>query len=190
MSQQIRLFLAVHLPEQVKEALLTAVTEIGQAVPDKTVRWVKPTQMHLTLRFLGDTAVAQLPELQAQLTQLAAQYRPFKLRLNGVGAFPNRNRPRVVWAGLDGDLAVLQAMQMALEDVVVALGWSREKRPFSPHITLGRVKDAKQAQHLNWAVQLPVLTLEIGEIYLVQSELRPLGPLYTVRYRAKLGEVG
>jgi 2'-5' RNA ligase len=186
MSQQIRLFIAVHLPESVKEALVTTATEMGHALPDKTVRWAKPAQMHLTLRFLGDTAVAQLPELQTQLTQLTAQYRPFQLQLTEVGAFPNRKRPRVVWAGLAGDLAVLLTMQAALEDQVVALGWSREKRPFSPHITLGRVKDARKAQMLKWDVELPALAVEVGEIYLVQSELRPSGPIYTVRHLAKL----
>lgn len=186
MGQQIRLFIAVHLPESAKTALVTMAAAMGQSLPDRAVRWVKPTQMHLTLRFLGDTAVSQLPQLKAQLTELTAQYPAFQLWLNGVGAFPNRKRPRVVWAGLDGDLAILQAMQAALEERIVALGWPREKRPFSPHITLGRVKDAEKAQQLNWSVQLPTLAIKVEGIYLVQSELRPSGPIYTVQHLAKL----
>jgi 2'-5' RNA ligase len=186
MSQKIRLFIAINLPEAVKSVLLETVAQMGQRLPDKAVRWVKPEQMHLTLRFLGDTAVSQLPDLQNQLTQLTRRHSSFRVHLNGMGAFPNRKRPRVVWAGLDGDLARLQKMQAALEDHIVALGWSREKRPFSPHITLGRVKDARAAQALNWAVDLAKMEFEVTGVQLVQSELRPFGAVYTVQHLAPL----
>ncbi|MBK8902020.1 MAG: RNA 2',3'-cyclic phosphodiesterase [Anaerolineaceae bacterium] len=193
MNQKIRLFIAIDLPEVVKGALLSAAVllgqggQTGQRLPDGAVRWVKPEQLHLTLRFLGDTAVSQLPILQDQLTRLTAQHPAFHLRQNGLGAFPNRKRPRVVWAGLAGELAALQAMQAELEDRVVALGWPREERPFSPHITLGRVKDVSRAQALNWQVALAELAIEVTAVKLVQSELRPSGPVYTVRHVAYLG---
>jgi 2'-5' RNA ligase len=150
------------------------------------MRWVKPEQMHLTLRFLGDTAVSQLPDLQNQLSQLTSQHSFFRLHLNGMGAFPNRRRPRVVWAGLDGDLTKLEKMQTELEDRIAALGWSREKRPFSPHVTLGRVKDARQVQALNWDVDLAKMEFGVTAVRLVQSELRPSGAVYTVRHQAWL----
>ncbi len=186
MSQKIRLFIAIDLPEMVKDALLGAVAQMGRQLPNRAVRWVKPEQMHLTLRFLGDTAVTQLPDLQNQLTQLTTQYPSFRLHLNGVGAFPNRKRPRVVWVGLGGDVAQLQTMQAELEERMVALGWSREKRPFSPHVTLGRVKDARQVQALDWGVDLARLDFAVTAVQLVQSELRPSGAVYTVRHLAQL----
>ncbi len=186
MSEKIRLFIAIDLPERMKDVLLETAAQMGQYLPDRAVRWVKPEQMHLTLRFLGDTAVSQLPDLQDQLTQLTSRYGAFRLHLNGVGAFPNRNRPRVVWVGLGGDLAVLQKMQAELEDRVVAMEWSREKRPFSPHVTLGRVKDARQVQALNWDVALAKMEFEVTAVQLVQSELRPSGAVYTVRHLAQL----
>ena len=186
MNQKIRLFIAIDLPEAVKMALLEIIAQMGRQLPDRALRWVKPEQMHLTLRFLGDTAVSQLPDLQNQLTQLTTQYPPFRLHLNGVGAFPNRKRPRVVWVGLGGDVAQLQTMQAALEDRMVALGWSREKRPFSPHVTLGRVKDARQVQALDWGVDLAKMDFVVTAVQLVQSELRPSGAVYTVRHLAQL----
>lgn len=182
----MRLFIAIHLPESVKTALLQTAAQMGQPLPAGVVRWVKPEQLHLTLRFLGDTAVAQLPALQDQLTQLTNQSSAFRLQLNGVGAFPNHQKPRVVWAGLAGEVAVLQTLQVALEKRLVGLGWAEEKRPFNPHITLGRVKDAKKAQTLHWAVKLAALEIGVTEICLVQSELRPSGAIYTVRHSAQL----
>lgn len=182
----IRLFIAVELPDSAKQALLTAGSRMGQTLPTSAVRWVKPEQLHLTLRFLGDTAVSQLPSLAEQLNELASHHRPLTLRLDGTGAFPNRKRPRVVWAGLAGQVAGLQVLQADLEDRVVALGWSREKRPFSPHITLGRVKDSGVAAGLDWTVKLEVVEFEVLAVKLVQSELRPSGPVYTVRHEALL----
>jgi 2'-5' RNA ligase len=185
-DQKIRLFIAIELPEPIQKALLEAAAQLGRRLPEGVVRWVKPEQMHLTLRFLGDTAVARLPALQDQLEELGNQHAPFCLRLNGVGAFPNRQKPRVVWAGLAGELAVLQAMQVALEARVVALGWAGEQRPFSPHITLGRVKDAGQVQEMAWGSDLAALEFRVTAVQLVQSELRPFGPIYTVRQMVPL----
>jgi 2'-5' RNA ligase len=187
MNQKIRLFVAVELPESVKAALVAAANRMAQRLPDGAVRWVQPEQQHLTLRFLGDTAAAQLPTLQEQLTQLTARHPALQLRLDGLGAFPNRKRPRVVWAGLAGELTVLQAMQAELEDRVVQMGWTHEERPFSPHITLGRVKDGGRVQELDWSVRLAELGVAVTAVQLVQSELRPSGPVYTVRHVAYLG---
>jgi len=185
MSETIRLFIAIDLPQHVKVVLLETIAQMGRHLPDRAVRWVKPEQMHLTLRFLGDTAVSRLPPLQEQLTQLARQYTAFRLCLNDVGAFPNRKKPRVVWVGLDGGLTVLQKFQAELENGVVQLGWSREKRPFSPHVTLGRVKDARNVQALNWNIALAQLEFEVTAVQLMQSELRPSGAVYTVRHLAR-----
>ncbi len=91
MNQKIRLFIAIDLPEAVKDVLTETAVCLAKNVPDRAVRWVNRAQMHLTLRFLGDTAVAQLPALQDQLTQLTAHYPAFQLRLDGLGAFPNRS---------------------------------------------------------------------------------------------------
>jgi RNA 2',3'-cyclic 3'-phosphodiesterase len=182
----MRLFIAVPLPESVKIALETASASLGQNLPRGAIRWVRPAQMHLTLRFLGETAVSQLPSLQDQLTQLTSQHPSFVLQLNGIGVFPSRKKPRVVWAGLGGEVAALQALQAGLATRLLNLGWPQEKRPFRPHITLGRVKDAKKAQKLRLDVALAGLEIGVTAVHLVQSELRPSGAVYTVKQIAKL----
>ena len=97
----------------------------------RAVRWVKPENVHLTLRFLGATAADQLEELKTALAALAAMVEPFELQLAAMGCFPNVRRPRVIWVGLAGAEDQLLALQRAVEQVVVDLGWQREPRPFA-----------------------------------------------------------
>ena len=186
MSQTARLFIAIPLTEPVKAALLAVSKVMGRQLPDGAVRWVRREQLHLTLRFLGETAVSQLPALQAQLTQLTSQHHPFTLQLNGVGAFPNQRKPRVLWADLAGQLDALHALKAGLDERLLGEGWLAEKRPFNPHLTLGRVKHAEEAAKLNWDIEMARLTFGVTEVQLVQSELRPSGPIYTVRHVAQL----
>ncbi|MCP4417550.1 MAG: RNA 2',3'-cyclic phosphodiesterase [Chloroflexi bacterium] len=99
MRQTMRLFIAVPLPQEVKTALETTSANLGRGLSRGAIRWVRPAQMHLTLFFLGETAVSHLPSLQEQLNQLTSQHASFVLQLNGIGLFPNRKKPRIVWAG-------------------------------------------------------------------------------------------
>ena len=186
MNETIRLFMAIDLPEQVKDVLVETAVALSKNVPNRAVRWVGREQMHLTLRFLGDTAVSQLPDLQRELAELVGKHQPFSLRLRGVGAFPNQKRPRVVWAGLAGDLTPLRKMQAEMEERVVALGWLPEKWAYNPHLTLGRVKDASAARGLNWAVKLEERAFGVTAVQLMRSELRPSGPVYSVRQEVAL----
>lgn len=188
MSQTMRLFIAVPLPELVKQRLLKAANEMGQRLPPKAVRWVKPEQMHLTLRFLGETAVTRLPHLQIQLDQLTQQQPSFNVALDDVGAFPNRKRPGVLWVGLVGEVVTLHRLKADLDARLLALGWEKEKRPFSPHLTLGRVKDSRSVKSLNWDVAVERLEWRVTAVELIQSELRPFGAIYTVKHVANFEE--
>jgi 2'-5' RNA ligase len=106
------------------------------------IRWVRPTNLHLTLRFLGDAVDAErLAALREKLTDIAAQTAPFVIDARGTGAFPNLARPRVIWAGLIGDELVHLAARV--EDAAVDAGFTRERRPYSPHLTIGRVRDLR-----------------------------------------------
>jgi 2'-5' RNA ligase len=106
------------------------------------IRWVRRTNLHLTLRFLGDAADPRhLTALHEKLTEIAAQTAPFVIDARGTGAFPNLGRPRVIWAGLAGDELVHLAARV--EDAAVDAGFTRERRPYSPHLTIGRVRDLR-----------------------------------------------
>ncbi len=182
----IRAFIAVDLPPTVKAALSDVAATLGGRVPRGAVRWVRPEQMHLTLRFLGDTPADRLPALAAALDTLAAGHAPFALHLTGVGCFPNARRPRVVWVGLGGEEAKLLALVTALEAALRPLGWPPEDKPFRAHLTLGRVKDERAAQGIDWSADVPALTVPVAAMHLIESQLRPEGSVYTVRHTSTL----
>jgi RNA 2',3'-cyclic 3'-phosphodiesterase len=179
---QIRAFIAVELPAAVREYLGAVTADLAAQTKRGTVRWVTPERMHLTLRFLGDTAVAQLPTLYEAMDGMAAQQRPFQLQLTELGAFPNRQRPRVIWVGLGGDTAELTSLKQQLDQALAPLGWPVEDRPFRPHLTLGRVKDSRVGEQINWQARVGQLDIPVTAVHLIESQLRPDGPVYTIRH--------
>jgi 2'-5' RNA ligase len=178
----LRAFIAIDLPPAVKAALGDVAATLDGRVPRGAVRWVRPEQMHLTLRFLGDTPADRLPALSAVLDGLAAGHAPFALRLTEVGCFPNLRRPRVVWVGLGGEEAKLAALVHGLEAALRPLGRPPEDKPFRAHLTLGRVKDERAAQGVDWSAAVPALSVPVAAVHLIESRLRPDGPQYFVRH--------
>jgi len=182
----IRAFIAVQLADEAKDALGKVTRILSGRVERNAVRWVRPAQMHLTLRFLGDTDTAKLPAIQAAMDAVAASNTSFEMRLGGIGCFPNRNRPRVIWVGLSGEEARLSSLVAALEKELAHLGWEPEGKPFRAHLTLGRVKDERGAQGIEWAANVQPLVVPIEAIHLIESQLRPTGPVYTLRHSSRL----
>ena len=178
----IRAFIAIGLPANVKAALGDVAAALAAGVPRGAVRWVRPEQIHLTLRFLGDTPIDRLPALAAALDDVAGRQASFALRLTTTGCFPNAHRPRVVWVGLGGEAAALAALVADLNAALGALGLPPEDKPFRAHLTLGRVKDGRGAQDMPLAVDVPALPIPVAALHLIQSDLRPDGPVYTVRH--------
>ena len=138
--EQIRAFIAVELPPAVREAVEGVVRELRSRAGDG-VRWVRPEGVHLNLKFLGDIDADSVPAVSRAMAQCAASAAPFDLFLEGVGVFPNARRPRVIWIGLGGALELLLALQHSIDRELEGLGFARERRPFTPHLTLGRVRD-------------------------------------------------
>ena len=196
MSSNIRAFIAIELPTEVKHEL-GRVSDLlaGQlpplagpllAGPPRVVRWVQPGNMHLTLRFLGDTAVSQLQLLSQQLDELTTHHLPFSLQLDRLGCFPNPKRPRVMWVGVTGDNPALVAVKRELDERLAPLGWAAEDKPFSAHLTIGRVGDGRIPPTLNWKLPVNPLPFAVHGIHLIESQLTPKGPIYTVRHTAVL----
>lgn len=178
----IRTFIAIRLPAPVIAALGETSQTLARRVSRDAVRWVRPEQIHLTLRFLGDTPTAQLPQIAAAMDAAAAGASPMALRLGGVGCFPNTRRPRVIWVGLSGDVEQLLALKTALDGQLALLGRPPEDKPFRAHLTLGRVKDDRAVAGIEWAADVPQLEVSITAIDLIESQLRPAGPIYTARH--------
>ena len=178
-----RLFIALPLPQTVHARVRAAQVAAREAGFD--ARWVAPDAAHLTLKFLGDTDPALVDRLAARLRAIAAGHEQFTVITGQLGAFPNAQRPRVLWLGLVGDLAPLDALHSAIDDGLVPLGFPREARSFRPHLTLGRLHErgpappraalgAAQATLGAAAVAFPVT-----ELLLIRSELGRGGPRYT-----------
>ena len=186
MAEIIRAFIAVTLPDEARQELARVSRALAESAPPRAVRWVKPERMHLTLRFLGDTAVSLLPDIAAGLDAAVARVSPFTLRLEGLGGFPNRKRPRVIWAGLQGELERLNGLKREIDAMLEPLGWEREQRPFRAHLTLGRVKNSRQLREIEWGITVGRVAVPVTAVHLIQSTLRPDGPVYTHRHTSPL----
>ena len=180
--KEMRLFIAVALSPEMKQALTRVAGLLAARVPAGSIRWVQPDLRHLTLRFLGETAVSKLDMIEQTMDKAAQQQSPLSLHLQEIGCFPHARRPRVVWAGLAGQVAELAAFKSMLDVGLQPLGWEPEKRPFIPHITLGRVKNAGKLRGVSWAGEMEAVQLEITAVSLIESQLSPQGPRYTTRH--------
>lgn len=197
MAETWRLFIAITLPP----GILTALAEIQRALragtPHGVVRWVEPSSIHLTLKFLGDAPSLQRHELEGAMQAATETKPPFELSLSDLGCFPSMRRPRVVWVGLSGALPALHALRDEIERQIAPLGYPTEDRPFSPHLTLGRVRreaSSTQASALGAQVirtqQHDRLAWPVTSVSLMRSELLPEGAVYTELHRTLLSGTG
>jgi 2'-5' RNA ligase len=132
----MRLFIALELPETVRAEMIATQDRLRQTA--HPVRWNKADSMHLTLQFLGESAVPLATELTTALAQLEPP--TFSLQLAAVGVFPHVRQPRVIWVGITGDLVDLATLQQQVVTLTSALGYAALSQPFVPHLTLGRIK--------------------------------------------------
>ncbi len=173
-----RAFISADLPPI--PALDALVRGLHEASRDLKV--VHADHLHLTLKFLGDTEEGLVPEIVGAMREASAGIRAFTVRVRGTGAFPNLARPSVLWVGLQGG-EPLARMARALDESVAALGYERERRPWSPHVTLARVRGSRDLDRAKALLQAHADDLfaeaTINEIRLKKSVLRPQGPEYT-----------
>jgi len=181
-----RAFIAIPLPDEVQTFVGALCQTWSEQIPDRTVRWVKPQLMHVTLRFLGDTKFSSLPALVEVLDGIGIRHDAFTLHLDRPGCFPNEKRPRVVWVGLQGQLDAARALKQNIDEALVLLGWEREDRSFRPHLTVGRVKNSRNVRGYHWEADVDPLTIAVKEIQLIESVLQRTGPVYTVRHKSVL----
>lgn len=174
----IRAFLAIDLPASLRPVLSRAQEELKKSGAD--VKWVPPGNIHLTLKFFGNIPEDQVEAIAQAARSVAAAQAPFALMITDAGAFPSPKNPRVVWLGVEGDLAVIRDFHRRLEAAFAPLGFAPEDRPFSPHLTLGRVKSpAGRPELTRRLVTLPspdCTPFKVSEVILFRSNLSPKGP--------------
>jgi 2'-5' RNA ligase len=187
----LRTFLAIEIPPEIKKAIFRQSDGLRQAA-GRSVRWTSPENLHLTLQFLGDTTPASLSALTQAIPAEAGQHPPFDLTLRGLGAFPSLHRPRIIWIGLEAP-ADLPRLQRSLETVTAQLGYPSDDKPFSPHLTIGRVRDPlapAELQTLRAALETTKIdalgTFTVPAVHLFKSDLQPGGPIYARLFTAQL----
>lgn len=195
----IRAFIAIELPEDVRQQLDNTEKMIqaraGEAAR-KAVRWVPVSNMHLTLKFLGEVSTGNIEALARMLQHEAAQHHPFHFNVGELGAFPNVRRPRVIWIGTEPPKE-LSILQKTIESETRRLGYPAEERPFSPHLTLGRIsqnarpEEVTQVAHALGQIQVGSLgTVTVDSVHLFRSDLRPSGAVYSKLHSFQLSGNG
>ena len=177
MSDLTRAFVAVEVSEGARRQIADLLAKLRRE-PGAEVRWVKPELMHLTLAFLGEVSEDFLESAKTRLSEVARRHQAFTAQLRGLGAFPSPARARVVWVGMEQGKDEVCALQ---EDVVKALrsvGYQPERRPFSPHLTLGRLRIPEDVSR-TVAVQFESESFAIERVVLFRSVLGPAGPVYS-----------
>ena len=191
-APSVRLFIAAALPDAFRED----IARIGAAAFALGIRGVRPVRAenaHLTLKFLGEVDADRVEDVLASMRLAAACSAPFTLRTGKLGAFPNADAPRVMWLGVDGDLAALRRLRDGLEDALAAVGFQRDRRGFAPHVTAARVRDrvspaaAKRLMNAAATVHTTHVEFAVKRLSLMRSDTRPGGAVYTRLGEAELG---
>ena len=181
----MRTFVAVFPPPEIRAAAIAGARETVRRLGDR-VRWIKPENVHLTLKFLGDVREEALGTLCASLEEICARHAPFDVELVGLGAFPSARRARILWVGVGAGSDQLRALAADLDAAFASLGFEREKRSYAPHMTLGRVRGRPASFDL--PSDAKDLGFRVRRVELVESTLAPEGALYRTVKAFALGE--
>jgi 2'-5' RNA ligase len=182
LTDSIRCFIAIHLPANVQKQISTYSENLKKISHD--VRWIRAKNIHLTLKFLGEIEAKRVDLVKKNLYSLSDQFSPFCLKISGSGCFPGKKRPRVFWLGMEqGKENPLFSIHHWIEEQLLKLGFEKEKRRFSPHLTLGRVRARQPVDFSDLFIfleQNPFIPIEfqVEEIVFMQSNLKASGAEY------------
>lgn len=188
----LRAFIAIELPKHLQDAVEKQTSRLRQTLGNDIVRWIPTQNMHLTLKFLGDIAASHVDFLKQMLAREADTHPQFDMQVGGLGSYPTPRRPRVLWVGLQTP-ADLTSLQKSIEAGTTRLGYEPDEYTFSPHLTLGRVRQAispTEMQKVRFALSTIQLgnigTARVDSIHLFKSDRLPSGSIYTKLFSAKL----
>ncbi len=182
-----RLFIAIDLPLEIKRKLHKCEQELAKYIP-RGVKWVELENLHFTIRFLGETEEDKIPNIIKIMDEVSQELSPFSISLKELGAFPSFKNPRVIWIGIEKGEKEMTNLFNKLEKKIIELGFKREEKDFSPHLTLGRVKERIKWDE-KWKINILYLEFLVEEITLFESQLTPQGPIYTPLYKCKFSKI-
>lgn len=191
-NQQIRSFIAAELPEEVKSGLRQLQTDLKSA-GHTFVKWVPPEGIHITLKFLGSIPATKVSEISKIMEASSQGFPQFQIKTSGLGAFPNLRQPRILWLGISSGVDKLTALQQCIDIPLVPLGFAQEMRPFTPHLTLARLRERTSPQERQEFGKLVMETrfetayeVNINSLSLMRSQLLPGGAVYSRLAEVKL----
>lgn len=186
MAAPLRTFIALEIPDGVRAAAAKLMQRLKAS--GAKVTWTAPENLHVTLKFLGEVDVTSIAHVCSAVQRAAAPLSPFRVSLQGAGAFPEISRPRVLWLGVDEGKDPLIELHARIEEQLAELSYPFDGRRYTPHVTLGRVRGPNEvlAEQLALESQLAVGDMYVEEVLIYSSELTQDGPLYTPLGRAPL----
>jgi len=183
--EQIRSFIAIELPDELKQELSQLQAKLKSGV-QSWVKWGDPYGIHLTLKFLGNIAINRTGEITKAMEEAAKGTAPFHLKVKQLGVFPNLRRVQVVWVGVSGEVDKLGQLQQRIESNLFHLGFAKESRSFTPHLTLARLRDQASSDERQRLGQLIASTsfesahsIEVAAVNLMKSQLTREGAIYS-----------
>ena len=183
-----RLFIAIPLSKELRSSLAETAQELAPLSPDTS--WVGTERIHITMRFLGEVSETAIPKIEGAMDSAVREHPPFPFEVCGLGAFPSPRRPRVLWAGIKTGKEEMTALHRSLSTELEGVGFPQEERPFSAHITLGRVRRPRTNDQLADRLKEEAETVFGGEsverLVLFKSTLLPQGAVYDELYSANL----
>jgi len=187
--KKIRAFIAIELSGEIKQELSSLTERLKASGAD--AKWVNPQNIHLTLKFLGNISAEMIENVKTVLDSAGSKFNAFRITISGLGGFPGTSSPRVIWVGIRDGQDSIKAIHSLLEDELERFGFEKDKRPYSAHLTIGRVRSLKNKQNLKSAMEecarLSLAHLDVDHITLFQSTLTPKGPTYTPLHKVRLG---
>jgi 2'-5' RNA ligase len=186
----MRTFIAIELSDEIRSSLSQIESHLKYSGAD--VKWVDEKNIHLTLKFLGEIDEEKCDKIKAILDQIADSTRSFEISVNDIGAFPKIDHPRVIWVSLDKGAAESKLLAEKIDNALSGIGFEKDARPFTAHLTIGRVRSSKNKQALK--EKMGSIGLQgtrdkkqvVSSIILFQSKLTPKGSIYTKLHEARL----
>ncbi len=175
----LRCFIAIEIPETIRRSIDDSIAVLKKSGAE--VKWVACENIHLTLQFLGETEEALIPKIKEALDKILSPCLPFYIRISNVGCFPDGRRPRVIWVGVEESQPLIK-LYKDIADAMEGLGYKKEERNFTPHVTIGRVKSTRNMPELSRRLEevrsIRFSDFEVRNITLMKSELKPSGAKY------------
>jgi RNA 2',3'-cyclic 3'-phosphodiesterase len=186
-----RVFCAVEIPEQVRAQLLRHIARLRESAPDARASWSRDSNLHLTLKFLGEIPRASVTNLSTAASLATVRLQPFTIRVEHTGVFPKPNKAQVLWIGINDVAGKLNELHVQLESECAKFGFEKDTRPFHPHLTIARLRHPQFARTLasaHLALDFSPVEVVVSELLVIRSELSSAGSKYTAVSRHELGE--